>query len=167
MDGTTLHQIIYLLHGSSQKDKRTVITALDFDFEKRRIGNMALLIDRVDSGEEGVVLSHGGLGFCRVKGRLSVLGKRGGWCVRVLLLCKTYHISGLLDIAIIMANLPPPNNDLNVPEDKHAPAPEHAPIAPNPAPIQLNDYLADNEEPKEEEEPIPEQAPAAPDGFAP
>ncbi|GKC59763.1 hypothetical protein Tco_1087361 [Tanacetum coccineum] len=64
-----------------------------------------------------------------------------------------------------MANLPPPNNDLNVPEDEHAPAPEHATIAPNPAPIQPNDYLADDdEEPKEEEEPIPEQAPA---GFAP
>ncbi|GJV48442.1 putative reverse transcriptase domain-containing protein [Tanacetum coccineum] len=70
-------------------------------------------------------------------------------------------------VKIIMANLPPPNNDLNVPEDKHVPAPEHAPIAPNPAPIQLNDYLADNEEPKEEEEPIPKQAPAAPEGFAP
>ncbi|GJT79111.1 reverse transcriptase domain-containing protein [Tanacetum coccineum] len=62
-----------------------VITALKFDIEKRRIANMALLIERVDSGEEGVVLSHGGLGFCRVKGRLSVLGKRGrlvmGWRV--------------------------------------------------------------------------------------
>ncbi|GJZ70932.1 hypothetical protein Tco_0634783, partial [Tanacetum coccineum] len=57
---------------------------------------------------------------------------------------------------IIMANLPPPNNDPNVPEDEHAPAPEHAPIAPNLAHIQLNDYLADNEEPKEKEEPIPE-----------
>ncbi|GJY53112.1 hypothetical protein Tco_0444776 [Tanacetum coccineum] len=69
---------------------------------------------------------------------------------------------------IIMANLPPPNNDLNIPEDEHAPAPEHAPIAPNPAPIQPNDYLAnDDEEPKEEEEPIPEQAPAAPAGFDP
>ncbi|GJX07898.1 hypothetical protein Tco_0195830 [Tanacetum coccineum] len=56
-----------------------------------------------------------------------------------------------------MANLPPPNNDLNVLEDKHAPAPEHAPIAPNPAPIQPNDYLADDEE----EEPISEQAPTA------
>ncbi|GKF79384.1 hypothetical protein Tco_0234952 [Tanacetum coccineum] len=70
-----------------------------------------------------------------------------------------------------MANLPPPNNDLNVLEDKHAPAPEHAPIAPNPAPIQPNDYLADDEEDlEEEEEPIPEQAPAAPGalaGFAP
>ncbi|GJR12301.1 hypothetical protein Tco_0794953 [Tanacetum coccineum] len=55
-----------------------MITALEFDIEKRGIANMALLIDRVDSGEEGVVLSHGGLGFCRVKGRLSVLGKRGG-----------------------------------------------------------------------------------------
>ncbi|GJY46453.1 putative reverse transcriptase domain-containing protein [Tanacetum coccineum] len=75
-------------------------------------------------------------------------------------------------LTIIMANLPPPNNDLNVPEDEHAPAPEHAPIAPNPAPIQPNDYLADDdedpeEEPEEEEEPIPEQAPAAPAGFAP
>ncbi|GJU89242.1 hypothetical protein Tco_1301665 [Tanacetum coccineum] len=67
-----------------------------------------------------------------------------------------------------MANLPPPNNDPNVPEGEHAPAPEHAPISPNPAPIQPNDYLANNdEEPKEEEEPIPEQAPAAPVGFAP
>ncbi|GJT75431.1 hypothetical protein Tco_1042156 [Tanacetum coccineum] len=66
---------------------------------------------------------------------------------------------------IIMANLPPPNNDPNVPEDEHAPAPEHAPIAPNPAPIQPNDYLADDDEhPEEEEKPIPEQAPA---GFAP
>ncbi|GKC40991.1 hypothetical protein Tco_1053375 [Tanacetum coccineum] len=68
-----------------------------------------------------------------------------------------------------MANLPPPNNDPNVPEDEHAPAPEHAPIAPNPTPIQPNDYLANDEadpeeEPKEEEEPIPKQAPA---GFAP
>ncbi|GKA18200.1 hypothetical protein Tco_0698037 [Tanacetum coccineum] len=71
-----------------------------------------------------------------------------------------------------MANLPPPNNDLNVPENEHAPAPEHAPIAPNPAPIQPNDYLADDEEDPEEEseeekEPIHEQAPAAPAGFAP
>ncbi|GJZ06774.1 hypothetical protein Tco_0540567, partial [Tanacetum coccineum] len=71
-----------------------------------------------------------------------------------------------------MVNLPPPNNDLNVPEDEHAPAPEHAPIAPNPAPIQPNDYLAADEEdpeeePEEEEEPIPEQALAAPAGFAP
>ncbi|GJZ12042.1 hybrid signal transduction histidine kinase M [Tanacetum coccineum] len=60
-----------------------VITALEFDIEKRGIANMALLIERADSGEEGVVLSHGGLGFRRVKGRLSVLGKRGGypqWC---------------------------------------------------------------------------------------
>ncbi|GKE26492.1 hypothetical protein Tco_1441876, partial [Tanacetum coccineum] len=48
---------------------------------------------------------------------------------------------------IIMANLPPPNNDMNVPENEHAPAP---------------DIL--NEEPEEEEEPILEQAPA---GFAP
>ncbi|GJS48285.1 hypothetical protein Tco_0598406 [Tanacetum coccineum] len=56
-----------------------LITALEFDLEKRGIANMALLIERVDSGEEGVVLSHGGLGFCRVKGRLSVLGKRGGY----------------------------------------------------------------------------------------
>ncbi|GJY56104.1 ALP1-like protein [Tanacetum coccineum] len=69
---------------------------------------------------------------------------------------------------IIMANLPPPNNDPNVPEDEHAPAPEHAPIAPNPAPIQPNDSLADDDEdPEEEEEPIPEQAPAAPARFAP
>ncbi|GJV36491.1 hypothetical protein Tco_1408968 [Tanacetum coccineum] len=65
-----------------------------------------------------------------------------------------------------MANLPPPNNDPNVPEVEHAPAPEHAPIAPNHAPIQPNDYLADDdedpkEEPEEEEEPIPEQASAA------
>ncbi|GJV19736.1 hypothetical protein Tco_1368756 [Tanacetum coccineum] len=74
-----------------------------------------------------------------------------------------YHVMHL----IIMANLPPLNNDPNVPEDEHAPAPEHTLIAPNPAPIQLNDYLADNEESEEEEEPIPEQAPAAPDGFAP
>ncbi|GJR43141.1 hypothetical protein Tco_1311244 [Tanacetum coccineum] len=57
----------------------SLITALEFDLEKRGIANMALLIERVDSGEEGVVLSHGGLGFCRVKGRLSVLGKRGGY----------------------------------------------------------------------------------------
>ncbi|GJV72041.1 putative reverse transcriptase domain-containing protein [Tanacetum coccineum] len=66
-----------------------------------------------------------------------------------------------------MENLPPPNNDPNVLKDEHAPTPEHAPIAPNPAPIQLNDYLADNEESKEEEEHILEQAPAALDGFAP
>ncbi|GKA87704.1 hypothetical protein Tco_0809468, partial [Tanacetum coccineum] len=66
-----------------------------------------------------------------------------------------------------MANLPPPNNDPNVPEDEYVPAPEHAPIAPNPAPIQLNDYLANNEEPKEEKELIPQQAPAAPDRFSP
>nr|GFB33327.1 hypothetical protein [Tanacetum cinerariifolium] len=70
-----------------------------------------------------------------------------------------------------MVNLPPPNNDPNVPEDEHAPAPEHAPINPNPEPIQPNDYLAEEEgdpeeEPKEEEEPIPEQAPATLDGFA-
>ncbi|GJV45378.1 hypothetical protein Tco_1429914 [Tanacetum coccineum] len=62
-----------------------------------------------------------------------------------------------------MANLPPPNNDPNVPEDEHAYAPEHAPIAPKPAPIQPNDYLANDDE----EEPISEQAPAAPAGFAP
>ncbi|GJS58245.1 putative reverse transcriptase domain-containing protein [Tanacetum coccineum] len=73
-----------------------------------------------------------------------------------------------LQVLIIMANLPPLNNDPNVPEGEHVPAPEHAPIAPNPAPIQPNDYLAnDDEEPKEEEEPIPKQAPAAPAGFAP
>ncbi|GJZ36110.1 hypothetical protein Tco_0581927 [Tanacetum coccineum] len=58
-----------------------VITALEFDIEKRGIANMAFLIERVNSGEEGVVLSHGGLGFCRVKGRLGVLGKRGGYLV--------------------------------------------------------------------------------------
>ncbi|GJZ80146.1 hypothetical protein Tco_0644983 [Tanacetum coccineum] len=69
---------------------------------------------------------------------------------------------------IIIANLPPPNNDPNVPKDEHAPAPEHAPIAPNTSPIQPSDYLAnDDEEPEEEEEPIPEQAPAAPARFAP
>ncbi|GKA14783.1 hypothetical protein Tco_0694429 [Tanacetum coccineum] len=71
-----------------------------------------------------------------------------------------------------MENLPPPNNDLNIPEDEHAPAPEHAPIAPNPPPIQPNNYLANDEadpeeEPEVEEEPIPEQAPVAPVGFAP
>ncbi|GJX10734.1 hypothetical protein Tco_0200593 [Tanacetum coccineum] len=75
-------------------------------------------------------------------------------------------------LQIIMANLPPLNNDLNVPEDEHAPAPEHAPIAPNHAPIQPNDYLADDEEDleeelEEEEDPIPQQAPVAPAGFAP
>nr|GEX16528.1 hypothetical protein [Tanacetum cinerariifolium] len=61
-----------------------------------------------------------------------------------------------------MANLPSPNNDPNIPEDEHAPAPapKHCPIAPNPAPIQPNDYLANNEELEEEEEHIPEQAPA-------
>nr|GEZ52068.1 hypothetical protein [Tanacetum cinerariifolium] len=68
-----------------------------------------------------------------------------------------------------MVNLSPLNNDPNVPEDENAPAPEHAPIDPNPSPIQPNDYLAEEEadpkeEPKEEEEPIPEQAPTAPDG---
>ncbi|GKF68407.1 hypothetical protein Tco_0198086 [Tanacetum coccineum] len=57
-----------------------------------------------------------------------------------------------------MANFPLPNNDPNIPEDEHAPAPEHAPIAPNPAHVQPNDYLADDEE----EEPISEQAPTAP-----
>ncbi|GJW56675.1 hypothetical protein Tco_0103406 [Tanacetum coccineum] len=36
---------------------------------------------------------------------------------------------------IIMANLPSPNNDPNVLEDEHALAPEHAPIAPNLAPL--------------------------------
>ncbi|GJV09160.1 hypothetical protein Tco_1346816 [Tanacetum coccineum] len=76
------------------------------------------------------------------------------------------------DALIIIVNLPPPNNDLNVPKDEHAPALEHAPIAPNPAPIQPNDYLADDEEdteeePEEEEEPIPEQALSASAGFAP
>nr|GEV90779.1 reverse transcriptase domain-containing protein [Tanacetum cinerariifolium] len=69
-----------------------------------------------------------------------------------------------------MVNLPPPNNDPNVPGDEHAPAPEHAPIAPNLAPIQANDYLAEEEgDPKEEleeeKEPFPEQAPATPAGF--
>ncbi|GKD30268.1 hypothetical protein Tco_1241046, partial [Tanacetum coccineum] len=72
---------------------------------------------------------------------------------------------------IIMENLPSPNNDPNIPKDEHAHVPEHAPIAPNPAPIQPNDYLANDEaypkeEPEEEEESIPEQAPAAPAGFA-
>ncbi|GKA10732.1 hypothetical protein Tco_0690165 [Tanacetum coccineum] len=71
-----------------------------------------------------------------------------------------------------MENLPPPNDDPNIPEDEHAPPPEHAPIAPNPAPIQPNDYLTNDEaypeeEPEEEEEPIPKQAPAAPVGFDP
>nr|GEW87578.1 putative reverse transcriptase domain-containing protein [Tanacetum cinerariifolium] len=47
-----------------------------------------------------------------------------------------------------MVNLPPLNNDLNILEDEHAPAPEHAPIAPNPVPIQPNDYLANNENQK-------------------
>nr|GEW74888.1 hypothetical protein [Tanacetum cinerariifolium] len=61
---------------------------------------------------------------------------------------------------IIMANLPPPNNHPNVLEDEHVLALEHAFIAPNPTPIQPNDYLADNEELKKEEEHIPEQAPA-------
>ncbi|GKC44413.1 putative reverse transcriptase domain-containing protein, partial [Tanacetum coccineum] len=73
---------------------------------------------------------------------------------------------------IIMANLPPPNNDPNVLEDEHAPTPEHASIAPNLAPIQPNEYLANDEvdpeeEPEEEEEPIPKQALVAPIGFAP
>ncbi|GKD37274.1 retrotransposon protein, putative, ty3-gypsy subclass [Tanacetum coccineum] len=67
---------------------------------------------------------------------------------------------------IIMANLPPPNNDMNVPENEYAPAPEYAPIARNPAPIQPNNYLVNDEE-DPEEEPIPEQAPTAPVGFAP
>ncbi|GJT70287.1 hypothetical protein Tco_1029573 [Tanacetum coccineum] len=76
------------------------------------------------------------------------------------------------EIEIIMENLPPPNNDPNIPEDEHAPVPEHAPIAPNPLPIQPNNYLANDEadpeeEPEEEEEPISEQAPAAAVGFAP
>ncbi|GJX84092.1 hypothetical protein Tco_0333573, partial [Tanacetum coccineum] len=71
-----------------------------------------------------------------------------------------------------MENLPPLNNDPNILEDEHVPALKHAPIAPNPAPIQPNDYLADDEEDpeeelEEEEEPIPEQAPSAPIGFAP
>ncbi|GJU63918.1 putative reverse transcriptase domain-containing protein [Tanacetum coccineum] len=67
-----------------------------------------------------------------------------------------------------MANLSPPNNDPNIPEGEHAPAPEHAHIAPNLAPIQPNDYLAnDDEELEEEEEPIPEQALAAPAGPPP
>ncbi|GJR50840.1 hypothetical protein Tco_1401361 [Tanacetum coccineum] len=75
-------------------------------------------------------------------------------------------------LTIIMENLPPPNNNLNIPEDEHVPAPEHAPIAPNPAPIQPNDYLANDEadpeeESEEEEEHIPEQAHAAPIGFSP
>ncbi|GKB34949.1 hypothetical protein Tco_0879891 [Tanacetum coccineum] len=83
----------------------------------------------------------------------------------MVILLKQFK-SGYRVNKIIMANLPPPNNDLNVPKDEHAPAPEHAPIAPNPAPIQPNNYLADNEEPEEEEEPIPEHAPA-PDGFTP
>ncbi|GKD57415.1 putative reverse transcriptase domain-containing protein, partial [Tanacetum coccineum] len=75
-------------------------------------------------------------------------------------------------LTIIMANLPPPNNDPNILEDEHAPAPEHAPITPNHAPIQPNEYLANDEvdpeeEPEEEEEPITGHAPAAPAGFAP
>nr|GEU38367.1 putative reverse transcriptase domain-containing protein [Tanacetum cinerariifolium] len=63
-----------------------------------------------------------------------------------------------------MVNLPPTNNDPNVLEDEYDPAPEHDPIAPNSAPIQPNDYLAEEEgDPEEEEEPILEQAPV---GFA-
>ncbi|GKA23255.1 hypothetical protein Tco_0709217 [Tanacetum coccineum] len=54
-----------------------VITALEFVLEKRGIANMALLIERVDSGEEGVVLSHGGLGFCRVKREVECFGEEG------------------------------------------------------------------------------------------
>nr|GEV18865.1 hypothetical protein [Tanacetum cinerariifolium] len=64
----------------------------------------------------------------------------------------------------IMENLPPPNNDLNIPKNEHAPTLEHAPIAPNLAPIQLNGYLNNDEESEEEDEPIPKQAPAE---FAP
>ncbi|GJY47749.1 hypothetical protein Tco_0436812 [Tanacetum coccineum] len=97
------------------------------------------------------------------------------FCSRSRLIVGVFYlIDFLFDLLlmIIMVNLPPPNNDPNVPKDEHVPAPKHAPIAPNPAPIQPNDYLADDEEdpkeePEEEEEPIPEQAPVAPAGFAP
>nr|GEU92412.1 hypothetical protein [Tanacetum cinerariifolium] len=84
-----------------------------------------------------------------------------------------YLVDFLFDrlLMIIMVNLPPPSNDPNVLEDEHAPAPEHAHIAPNHGPIQPNDYLAKEEgdpeeELEEEEEPVPEQALAAPAGFA-
>nr|GEU76420.1 hypothetical protein [Tanacetum cinerariifolium] len=61
-----------------------------------------------------------------------------------------------------MVNLPPPNNDPNVPKDKHAPAPEHALIDPIHVPIQPNEHLAEEEgdleeELKEEEEPDDEE----------
>ncbi|GKC75777.1 putative reverse transcriptase domain-containing protein [Tanacetum coccineum] len=58
-------------------NSRRVITALEFDIEKRGIANMALLIDRVDSGEEGVVLSHGGLGFLQGKREVECFGEEG------------------------------------------------------------------------------------------
>ncbi|GJW03897.1 hypothetical protein Tco_1562753 [Tanacetum coccineum] len=47
------------------------------DIEKRRIANIALLIDRVDSGEDGVVLSHGALGFLQGKREVECFGEEG------------------------------------------------------------------------------------------
>ncbi|GJT85878.1 hypothetical protein Tco_1067595 [Tanacetum coccineum] len=43
-----------------------------------------------------------------------------------------------------MANLPPPNHDVNVPEDELA-NPEPAPIIPNHVPVQPGGYLSDVE----------------------
>ncbi|GKC47674.1 hypothetical protein Tco_1065396, partial [Tanacetum coccineum] len=123
------------------------ITALEFDLEKHEIANLALLIERVDSGEEGVVLSHGGLGFCRVKGRLSVLGKRGGY-------------------PIVMDNPNSPNEpNEDIPEENLViPEPNHVEDAHDPNEMvdipddeELVDYDGDNEEePKEEPEEEPE-----------
>ncbi|GJU62089.1 hypothetical protein Tco_1243924 [Tanacetum coccineum] len=95
-------------------------------------------------------------------GRRSILERLLGnvFCSRSRIIIGAFYLIDLsfdLLLTIIMANLPPPNSDPNVPKDEQAPAPEHAPIASNPAPIQANDFLAnDDEEPEEEEEPIPE-----------
>nr|GEV69158.1 hypothetical protein [Tanacetum cinerariifolium] len=102
------------------------------------------------------------------------MNKRDGWIdisLRSRLIVGVFYLVDFsfdLLLMIIMVNLPPPINDPNILEDEHALASEHAPIAPNPAPIQPNDYLVEEEgDPEEklekEEEPVPEQAPAAPD----
>ncbi|GJR81211.1 hypothetical protein Tco_0151996 [Tanacetum coccineum] len=65
---------------------------------------------------------------------------------------------------IIMANLPPPNHDANLPEDELV-QPEPALIILYHIPAQPEGYVNDEADP--EEEPIPEQALAALVGFAP
>ncbi|GKG24941.1 hypothetical protein Tco_0395569, partial [Tanacetum coccineum] len=60
------------------------ITALEFDIEKRRIANMALLILRVDSGEECHTPKRG-LDGIRVRGRDVIIIRTQGTRERPLM----------------------------------------------------------------------------------